>query len=471
MTAAHPLRRWLTDAGIIANDNHRPAPDDLTGLPGATAGDPAAARYATRALEYECDALTHTPEGGRNDQLNRAAYKLGSLVSAGHLDKHELLERLWNAARTAGLPDNEIRRVIGRAARDGAATPRTVHLRDTNRNLTVVAAQSTSTKDRNSQPADTSESINDSPQPTVPDSVIQPELDWHEVMTGTPPEPEWLAYPLFERGALYAVYSPAKAGKSLFMLDICASIAAGRSVLGRPPVEPVDVLYVDLENTRRDLYDRMTDLAYHADDLKRLHYLSFPSLPALDSPRGGAYLAANADHYGAAVVVIDTVGRTIAGEENAADTWHALYRYAMVPLKAAGVCVIRLDHMGKDIERGMRGSSAKVSDVDTAFALHRLTDGPTRIKVERTATRNGHSPEVIVFDQETDPLRHVPAEVSEEDGNVARLLGTLERLGIPQSLGRDRVRQILTAEGIKVGNDTLARALRMRRFTLPENDD
>lgn len=465
MSAAHPLRRWLADAGILAADNDRPHPTvDLTGLPTAPAGDPAAARYATKALEYEADAVAHTPEGGRNDALNRAAYKLGSLVSAGHLDKHALLERLWHAARTAGLPDHEIRRVIGRAARDGAATPRAVHLAGTNPNLTVVPDQNMSTQDEPHRPAGSADHTDDSPQQTLPD-VIQPALDWHTVYANASAEPEWLARPLFERGNLYAVYSPAKAGKSLFMLDVCAALAAGRGPLGQPPGAPVDVLYVDLENTPRDLYERLTALDYQPDDLTRLHYLSFPTLPALDSPRGGAYLAANAEHYHASVVVIDTVGRTVAGEENTADTWHALYRCAMVPLKAAGVCVIRLDHLGKDAERGMRGSSAKVSDVDTAYALTRLPG--EQIRVDRTATRNGHSPESVLFDVVADPLRHVPADLSERDSNAVRLVGTLERLGIPHGMGRDRVRQILAEQGIAVRTETLAQALRMRRYSLP----
>ena len=473
MTAEHPLDYVLRSAGILAPENDRPHPTvDLTGLPTASAGDPAAARYASKALDYECSALALTPEGGRNDALNRAAYKLGSLVSAGHLDRDELLSRLWQAARSSGLGDREIRSVIRRAARDGAATPRTVHLRDTSANLTVIAGQGTSTPDGEPRPAESA----GGPLGTVgtggntsgePPSWVLPTVDLDEVLTGPPPEPAWLAYPLFEEGALYAVYSPAKHGKSLFLLDICAALAAGRPVLGQPAGAPVDVLYVDFENTRRDLHQRLTDLGYRPGELKRLHYVSFPTLPALDTVHGGALLTANAQHYGARVVVLDTIGRTIQGEENTADTWHALYRATMVPLKAAGVCVIRLDHMGKDVERGMRGSSAKVSDVDTAFALHRLDGPPVRIRVERTATRNGNSPEVCVFDQHGDPLRHVPSTMDEQTGDVARLLRLFAEQGIPHHWGRRRILAQLTATGVKARTSTLAEAVRRWRQTAP----
>ena len=57
--------------------------------------------------------------------------------------------------------------------------------------------------------------------------------------------------------------------------------------------------------------------------------------------------------------MIDTTSRVIAGEEDRADTFLALYRHTMRPLKAAGVAVIRFDHAGKDLAKGERGSSAK----------------------------------------------------------------------------------------------------------------
>ena len=51
------------------------------------------------------------------------------------------------------------------------------------------------------------------------------------------------------------------------------------------------------------------------------------------------------------------------GEENSADTYRALYRHALAPLKAARRTVVRLDHRGKDMKAaGARGSSAKNDD-------------------------------------------------------------------------------------------------------------
>lgn len=101
---------------------------DIGTLPVATAGDPAAVRYAAKALEYEAETMAHTPDGGRNDALNRVAFNMGTLVGAGHIDAVTVVDRLSGAARIAGLPEWEIQSVLARAVRDGASHPRTVHL-------------------------------------------------------------------------------------------------------------------------------------------------------------------------------------------------------------------------------------------------------------------------------------------------------------------------------------------------------
>lgn len=437
---------------------------DLSDLPTAPAGDPDAQRYAQKALEYETDEVAQSNEGTRNETLNRAAFKLGSLVTSGHLDGQTVIDSLQAAARASGLPASEINRVVWRGVRDGGKQPREVRLNerdDTPAAYTLTAVPDNATDD-NSDAA----SMVDELVASVGDiDSMYPVLDWPTVWDAVPDEVEWVAYPVFERGRLYSLYSPAKAGKSLLALDIVASLAAGRDVLGQPATGPMRVLYVDLENSPTDLVERLQDLGYGPHDLDGLRYMSFPSLPSLDSPRGGRHLLAAAAHHQADVVVIDTVSRLIHGGENDSDTFHALYRYAMAPLKALEKTVIRLDHAGKDEEKGMRGSSAKVSDVDAAWKLSRT--GDERLRLDRMASRNSHSPEYVTLEQEAAPLRHVLVEGTVSD-EVSQLARTMDRLGIPESWGRDRCRQKLVEVGHAVRNSTLSEAIRVRKTTVEE---
>lgn len=55
--------------------------------------------YGLAALRRECDELAATPEGGRNDQLNRAAFNLAQLAAGGALDEHAARQALTDATR------------------------------------------------------------------------------------------------------------------------------------------------------------------------------------------------------------------------------------------------------------------------------------------------------------------------------------------------------------------------------------
>lgn len=463
MSDDHPFMKVLQAAGLYRPEAGTPRPD-LSGLPSAPSGDPSAQRYAAKALEYEADIVAQAGEGSRNDTLNRAAFKLGSLVSAGHLDGQDVIDTLAAAARVSGLPAGEINRVVYRAANAGSKQPRQVKLEPRE---TIAPAHTL-------QVAPPPPAVNGSAVATSDNATAElvagiagnyPALDWPEVFARAPEDVEWVAHPVFEKGRLYSFFSPAKAGKSLLMLDVCAALATGKPVLGQPQDTAHRVLYVDLENSPMDLVERLRDLDYQPDELGRLCYLSFPTLPALDSRLGGEHLLACAMHYKADVVVIDTVSRMIAGGENDSDTFHALYRYAMAPLKALGLTVIRLDHTGKDEEKGMRGSSAKVSDVDVAWKLTKL--GNDQVKLERIAARNTNSPEYVMLRQETSPLRHVIDDVPIEDA-VASVMRSLDTYGIPTEWGRRKAKEKLTEFGIKVRDTTLQTAINNRRTTFWE---
>ncbi len=296
----------------------------------------------------------------------------------------------------------------------------------------------------------------------APEGITEryPVLDWADLWASARAEPEWLCEPLLEAGRVVALYSPAKTGKSLLALEIAAALAAGQPVLGNPARPPVRVLYVDLENSRDDIRERLEHLGYGPRDLGELRYLSFPSLPALDSPSGGADLLALAQHHAARLVVLDTVSRVIDGDEDTSTTFRALYRHAVMPLKAAGTAVLRLDHSGKDVSRGQRGSSSKNDDVDAVWLLTRRTDG--KLDLRRTHSRTNHGAEYLEIVRRLEPLRHdVPTfgQPSEAD-EVAR---RLDDLGVPRDAGRPAARKALNASGYKVNNPVLERAVRQRK--------
>jgi hypothetical protein len=255
-------------------------------------------------------------------------------------------------------------------------------------------------------------------------------IDWAEFWATESPAEDWLLEPIVACGRATATYSAAKTGKSLLALDACAARATGRSVLGYPPLPPIDILYVDLEMTEADLRERLTDLGYGPDDdLSHLHYYQLPPLPPLDGEFGGEILTSIAIELGVDLVVIDTVARAVAGGENDADTMRAFYRCTGRVLKAAGIALWRLDHQGKDAAQGQRGTSAKADDVDIVFRLTRL-DART-LKLARTHARVPWVPAEVTIVQEEEPiLRHIVSDDAVPAGTHDAAMA-LDELGVP----------------------------------------
>jgi len=292
-------------------------------------------------------------------------------------------------------------------------------------------------------------------------------LDWKEVLSGERAEPDWLCEPLIERGTSVAIYSTPKAGKSILLQEIGAALATGRAVLGNPARPAERVLYLDQENTTTDIGDRLTDMGYSAGDFgDRFVYLSFAALQPLDTPAGAAELHAVVDEYQPALIVLDTVSRYVAGDENEAATFANLYRLALAPLKARGIAVVRLDHAGKDTTKGQRGTSAKSADVDAVWALSTDRTG-TRVDLSRDVTRNGHGAGRLALRRGGTPLAHSLPQADpfgvDSSKEVEEVIADLDRLGVPNDAGRPKASEALASAICGRRNDLVAEAVKARK--------
>jgi hypothetical protein len=80
--------------------------------------------YAKSQLESEAALIASAKEGGRNNELNRAAYQLAGLVKHGLLTDSEIERELADAAQKAGLSDKEAQATIKSGLNAGADKPR-----------------------------------------------------------------------------------------------------------------------------------------------------------------------------------------------------------------------------------------------------------------------------------------------------------------------------------------------------------
>jgi hypothetical protein len=85
-----------------------------------------ASAYARKAFISECENVAAADEGQRNATLNTAAFSLGQLVAAGHLDEADVRSGLSEAARSCGLEDLETTLTITSGLTSGMQVPRVI---------------------------------------------------------------------------------------------------------------------------------------------------------------------------------------------------------------------------------------------------------------------------------------------------------------------------------------------------------
>jgi hypothetical protein len=294
-------------------------------------------------------------------------------------------------------------------------------------------------------------------------------VDWHQLWTADADE-EWILEPLLPARRLVAIYSAPKVGKSLLLLEVAVAISRGEMVLGTTPPRAYRVLYVDYENDLRgDVRQRLRAMNYGPDDLNRLDFLSFPAIATLDSEAGGSQLLAAVTEWRDEVVIIDTVSRAVAGEENSNDTWLSFYRHTGLRLKQAGVSLVRLDHSGKDSGRGQRGGSAKSGDVDAVWRLSKVTD--TVLRLDLDEARLPISERMLTLHRETVPRLHHRVDAygraAAWDAKLAETIAALDAAGIPPETGERAAGAALRERGFSTSNNALREALKVRRNRLP----
>ena len=293
-------------------------------------------------------------------------------------------------------------------------------------------------------------------------------VNWQKLWTDDRPEEEWIAEPVIPKGRSIALYAPAKAGKSTIVLAIAAAIATGGRILGQTRATPTNILYLDYEMTEDDLIERLTGLGYGPqDNLNHLHYALLPSLPPLDTIEGAHAILHLTDQTQAQLVIVDTFGRAVEGDEDKADTVRNFYRHTGLALKARGIAVLRTDHSGKDTAKGMRGSSAKNDDVDIVWQLTRTdTRSGEGVRLNRTHSRISWVPqEIKISRQETDHGHDYIIDAQDQTWpngtrQDADLLDTLE---LPYNIGFNQAKQAIREAGHKMRDARIRTALKFRK--------
>jgi DNA-binding MarR family transcriptional regulator len=199
-------------------------------------------------------------------------------------------------------------------------------------------------------------------------------LSADEILLTDWPEPVWAVPGILPAGLTILAGKP-KVGKSWLALQIGHGVASGGMVLGQR-VDKGRVLYLALEDPPRRLRQRMQKQYWSPGlDAEFMPIGDFASQLGDLRNGGGERLALQIKLRGYRLVVIDTLSRSIYGDQNDV----AQMTPALAPIQEMALehncAVLMNDHHskvgGNDLIRDILGSTAKAAVVDTAWGLYR----------------------------------------------------------------------------------------------------
>ncbi len=188
------------------------------------------------------------------------------------------------------------------------------------------------------------------------------------------PPVEWIVDELVPAAVLMLLVGRPKAGKSLFELDMAASVAAGDTFLDRATMQG-PALYIPAEDSlslvRSRLFTRLPeDRDIPLDVLPADGYVD--QAIRLDEPESFGRLIATIEAIKPALVVLDPFRELHHRKENDADEMAALLRPLRQLAHDSGAAIVLIHHRNKhatDASLATRGSSAIAGSVDVVMTL------------------------------------------------------------------------------------------------------
>lgn len=190
-----------------------------------------------------------------------------------------------------------------------------------------------------------------------------------------PSAPAWLIRDILPASGLVVAFGEPGCGKSFAVLDASLHIAAGKDYAGRR-VRPSGVVYVAAEagmSFRRRVVAARQHIAMTGEEPFAL-IAAAPNLGAQDGDVADLLrcITQQAGDMGwkPGLIVIDTLARVMAGgdENSAADMGRFVANCGKLA-ERLGCVVLAVHHVGKNVDAGMRGSSALHGAADAEWSI------------------------------------------------------------------------------------------------------
>jgi hypothetical protein len=197
------------------------------------------------------------------------------------------------------------------------------------------------------------------------------------------PPAKWLIDGVIAERELTVLYAPPGEGKTFLALDFALHVAAGRD-WNEHTVNPGRVLYIAGEGVS-GLPARVKAWHAHNEYEPVDNFWILPQTVEMVDPASMFRLSNTIREMGEFdLIVIDTVARALAGAEENSATEMGKFIGACGKLQSEhNASVLGIHHSGKDVSRGMRGSSSLLGAVNTSMSCKRVDDNQIKLTFEK----------------------------------------------------------------------------------------
>ena len=302
--------------------------------------------YLHTSVQAEIATLTRTPNGGRNDQLNKSTFILAKLAAESGCEWQPIEDQIRRTGYQIGLGTGEINATIRSAREKGFqnASP-----------MCGITLGLKETYAIRSQAED------------VPPAF--PTLDLAALALVDPQPKQFIIPGLAPAGEVTLFTGQGSAGKSLLSQQLATAVAAGMSTL-RLELEQANTIYLTCEDDEDQLHWRQTHICAALNVLMgnlkdKLHLVTLRGALGVELctfAKGGFFTLARAYHQlvalieqtGSKLVFLDNLAHLFTGNENdrgdVTRFLNALNRVA----SHTGAAIVLLGHPNKQHSQGIK---------------------------------------------------------------------------------------------------------------------
>jgi hypothetical protein len=208
-------------------------------------------------------------------------------------------------------------------------------------------------------------------------------LRWHGDVNPTTTRP-WLIKNLIPETGTGLISGQWGTFKTFVAIDLAVAVMSGQSFINFPVKRHGGVLFIAAEGQQEVAIRLQAAVEAKCSDAKEHAPFAWSeTCPRLLDKSANRELAAMAKEAAdglqarftlpLALIVIDTLGRSAgyerSGDENDAATGFKIMKVMSTLSARSGAFVLGVDHFGKAVETGTRGTSSKEGDVDVVLAL------------------------------------------------------------------------------------------------------